>query len=756
AARSTRRARAAVGVLSAVLAVALVAGLSAWTQSRDNERRRIDDAARRIAAVAEGLSTTDPRTAQLLGVAAWRVSQLPETRQALLGALGQQELDAFSDPAPGDGPFRALTDSGRTLLSVEGRTWRTWDVARHRRIAEGRLPEAGTAIGASPDGRLLAIHGLGRGDWVRLWDTAAGRWLGDRLPASSFVDFGEGTYVVGAVDDVREGMGVHSAMDGKLLFEAEPDTTVPGVAGRLVALCTVGDGGAPQVRDVTARRTVHGRWERAGDVCGQERSQLLLGGGRLAAVTPSGVRVWDIRSGEELDQLPATGVTYAAFSKDGKFLATADGEEIRVWRLGVDAPVFRHSLNNQHLGGLAWDPTHPVLRYLEAGTVHTLDVTAAVTSAWQENPADKVLISPDGRTLATARRTGSTYRLELRDTRDQRLLRTLPPTPLPVSSDPSRPVRPEDTLPLLAFAPDGKALAYAVSAPGYEASPQRLTIWDVTRGRVRTTLDLASKTSAGAVITIALGPDARTLHLTRTPGIGELTNETWDIARHRRTAVLTGLSSSHLAVRPDDGLLVGDNRTASLPSGKTTGRNLVQGGEIGALAFAPDGSRFAAGDQTGRVALWDGTVRQREGTLPNVFPAFPEGMTGGQDSGPDPVSGDTSEAVSALAISPDGRTLAVGGEAGSLQLWDIATQQQLGGLMTTPGDAIDTVAFGADSGTVYAGSAHVPLQRYTIEPSKAVESVCARVQGSGHRDDLTRAQWRTYVPDVPYRKVCGG
>ncbi|MDO0913216.1 hypothetical protein QQM39_20880 [Streptomyces sp. DT2A-34] len=30
--------------------------------------------------------------------------------------------------------------------------------------------------------------------------------------------------------------------------------------------------------------------------------------------------------------------------------------------------------------------------------------------------------------------------------------------------------------------------------------------------------------------------------------------------------------------------------------------------------------------------------------------------------------------------------------------------------------------------------------------------VCARAGGA----DLTRDQWRTYVPDAPYRKVCGG
>ncbi|MFF5496035.1 hypothetical protein [Streptomyces aquilus] len=749
AARSTRRTRAAVGVLSAVLAVALVAGLSAWTQSRDNERRRVDDAARRIAAVAEGLSTTDPRTAQLLSVAAWRVSQLPETRQALLGALDQQELDTFSDRAPGDGPFRRLTDSGRTLLSVAGRTWRTWDVARHRRTAEGRLPEAGTALGASPDGRLLAFHGQRGGDGVRLWDTAAGRWTGDRLPASSVVDFGRSTYAVRGA--ARSRAQVRSAADGKPLFEAG-DATAPSEDGRLIAVCPLGKGGAPQVRDLTDRHTVHGRWERAGDLCGQDRLRLVLGGGGrwLAAVLPGGVRVWDVRSGQQKADLADTGARYAAFGEDGHFLATADGEEIRVWRLGFDTPVFRHSLDNQHLGDLAWDPARPVLRYLEAGTVHTLDVATAVTSAWQDRPADKVLIGPDGRTLVTARRTGDTYRFELRDTRDGRLLRTLPLPPL--SRDPSRPALPEYTVPQLSFTPDGTALAYGVTTPWEEASfPQRLTIWDVPRGRVRTTLDLAGKTSAGALLTVALGPGARALQLTRTTAAGELTNETWDVDHHRRTTVLTGLSSSHLAVRPDGRLLAGDNRTVGLPGGRPGGRDLVQGDEIGALAFSPDGSRFAAGDRAGRVALWDAAVRQREGILPNVFPALPEEGTGRPDGGTGPVSDDTSEGVSALALSPDGRTLAVGGEAGSLQLWDIATRQPLGGLLSTPGDTIDTVAFAPDSGTVYAGGAHVPLQRYVIDPARAVASVCAR---AGARE-LTRAQWRTYARDVPYREVCG-
>ncbi|MDX3575703.1 helix-turn-helix domain-containing protein [Streptomyces sp. FL07-04A] len=747
--RATRRARTALGVLSTVLVMALVAGLSAWTQSRDNERRATEDAARRLASVADALRTTDPRTAQILGVAAWRTARLPETRGALLGSLGQRELDTFGDPASGDGLSRYLTDSGRTLLSVEGREWRTWDVARHRRTGSGRLPQYSQVVGASPDGRLLALLEDGG---ARLWDTVAGRWRGDLLTDSSLVEFSGSSYLVSDSDDPE--VQVRSIADGRTLFRTAADDTAVVAASPdigLVAACPTG-GGPPLVRDLRARRTVHGHWEGSGEICGREGALLVLGGRRqLAALTPTGVLVWDVRSGRQLADLQDTGVTRVSFSEDGRFLATADAQEIRVWRPGVAAPVFRHSLNNQHLySGLAWDASRAVLRYLEGGTVHTLDVSAAVTTAWQEPPMDKVLLSPDGRTLATARRTGGRYRVELRDTVDGHLLRTLPSPRFPAPTDPAFPVYPQDTSALLAFTPDGRALAYGVSSSSSETSRQPFTIWDVPEARVRTTLNLAAQTSTGAVVSLTLGPGARALYLTRAhlstadaEGVGTLSNELWDTAHDRRAAVLPALSSNHLAARPDGRLLVGDNEVADLPAGEAGDRALVQGEGIGALAFAPDGSLLAAGDQSGRVALWDGRLRQRAGILRNVFPALPDDIGDG-------IFGDTSEAVSALAISPDRTTLAVGGEAGSLQLWDVATQQPLGSPLTTSGERIDTVAFGADGGTVYAGSAHVPLQRYPIDPERAVETVCARAGGAGP----TRAQWRTYVPGVPYRKVC--
>ncbi|MFJ8332893.1 helix-turn-helix domain-containing protein [Streptomyces sp. NPDC094437] len=744
-AQAARRARTLISTLSAVLVVALVAGVVAWDQHQESRRKSTDDAARRVAEVADALRTTDPRTAQLLGVAAWRVSELPETRRALLGALAQPETDSFTDPAPGDSPARFLIDAGRTLLSVDGRTWRTWNVATHHRISSGRLP-AGRVASASPDGRLLALYGqndpgaAGTGR-LRLWDTATGKWAGNPSGALvDTVDFGTDTHTYlesGANDDqVR----LRSTEGGRVLLSTEAPSAADvavGEGGRLAAVCPSGH--APEVRDLTTHHTLTGAWTTSGVRCHDDDRSLLTfsGGTRFAAVTSGGVRVWDTATGHQVASFDASDVDSAAFSADGAFLATVGDSEIQVRRLSdPDAPVFRYALNNQvpAPGSLAWDPARPLLRYLDGGTARTLDLTAATTPDWSDHTPDQVLLSPDGRTLATAERTGAAYRFQLRDTGTGRVLRTLPAPPMPVSRAPATPVDPASALALLAFSPDGATLAYGVSAPGRDAAAQPFTLWDLTRSRKRTTLDLATPSAQGAVVSLALGPGARTLYAVRAPVLGDLRAEVWDTRRHRRTRTFP-TSGAHLALRPDGRLLIGDDRAVTLPTGAAAAADLAQGSGIGALAFAPDGSRLAAGDQNGRVTLWDGTVRHREGVLRNVFPA--------------PI-GDYPESVSALALSPDGRTLAVGGDAGTLQLWDTTTRQPLGDPLPTPGDPILSVAFTPDNTTLEVSTLHVPVQHYTIAPTRAVPLICARTNHA----ELTRTQWDTYLPDVPYRKVC--
>ncbi|MFF0084769.1 hypothetical protein ACFYR1_34460 [Streptomyces canus] len=750
--RTRRRTRRLVTAAAALLAVALVIGLVAW-QQHDTELR--DDraaAAQRVAEVADSMRTTDPRTAMLLGLAAWRIAALPESRAALLAAPTQPERDAFTDPGPGGGGAeRFLVRSGRVLLSVSGRTWHTWDTVTHRAIASGRLPVDSLSIEAvSRDGKVLALDD-DRG--IRLWNLATGRWTGtaandggaqiDAGAELATFDAAADDYMLSSIDEPR--VELHALSDGRPLFRASAgsETNVATTAdGRLVAVCPTR--GAVQIHDTANGRTVSGGWTenpRAGS-CGDDTSRLVFdsGGHRLAVVSGADVRVWDIASGREAATLDAPDSESVAFSADGAFLAAAGPAQLTVWRLSVpDTPVFRHSLDGHRIkGDLAWDPRGSALRYLEGGTVHTLDLGPAVTAAWRDTALADTLLSPDGRTLATVEQRPDGYVFRLLDPATGRTLRTLPTAALPVPADGAGPVTAADLQPMMAFGPDGTALAYGVSALGRGTSAQPLTLWDVRHARVRTTLDLGTPSSPSAAVEeLALGPGGRLLVAVRDTSDGTTDTEAWDISGHRRTADLGDLNVTALALRPDDGLLIGGDRVAAPPFGRSSSRTLGLGQETEAVAFSADGSRVAVGDASGRVALWDGSLGHRLGVLPNTFP--------------DPVGSGAPEAVAALAFSPDGATLAVAGDSGTLQLWDTANRQPLGSGLTTPGEAITSLAFTTDGTSLYATSRHAPVQHYRVTPAYAATWICAHTHTT-----LSAAEWHTYIPDAPYRDVCPG
>ena len=85
-------------------------------------------------------------------------------------------------------------------------------------------------------------------------------------------------------------------------------------------------------------------------------------------------------------------------------------------------------------------------------------------------------------------------------------------------------------------------------------------------------------------------------------------------------------------------------------------RLTVDGSDIEASAFSPDGQLLAAGSQDGRVQIF--SVPRRTATAP----AF------------DALAG----AIESVAFSPDGKTLVTTGENGQIRLWDVQTREPLG------------------------------------------------------------------------------
>lgn len=736
--RAARRTRALAVGLCVFLVLALTAGLVAWQRDRVREEEAAKAAARRLATVAESLRATDPRTASLLGAAAWRIAPLTESRSALLGALAQPERDAFTDPQTGQNVRRFLTDQGRTLLRADGGRVIAWNVAEHRRTAIYHLPSGAEASGVGPDGRFLVLTGA---DSDTLWNLPEKRSAADLGDAELGATAPDGdAFLIQPFDGPGE-VQVRRTENGKVLFTTGVSRSITtaalGRGGRLAALCPAE--GPPQVWDTVRGRQLPGAWQKADKtVCGTGSGadggdrllRLSADGRRLASVHGTAATVWDVGSGQVVADFASggtTGFAQADLSPDGEFLATTDDQEIAVWQLASGGgQVFRRPLAGAEVTGLTWAPDHGrrILRYLDRATVHTFDLTDRLAAPWQSTSADATLLAPDGTTLATATRSGHGYRLELRSTGTGAVLARRTLGPLPSAGDET---------PQLAFSPDGRTLAVADTTSSGGSLRLRFTVWDVRDHTVRT-----SFTTSGAadrpVSALALGVDGRTLLAVRSAGDGEAA-EVWDTRTRRTSRALRGFFGQGVAVRPDGRLLVGSaDQYADVPSGKVTGWALADGREVTALAFSPDGTRLAVGDTTGHVTLWDGDLRHTTGVLTGTADTAPSSRT---------------EAVGALAFSSDGRTLAVGGAYGTLRLWDTAGQRLLGGDLPTSGDEIRSLAFTRDDGTVYATGPNVVLQRHPIAPDAAVRAVCDRAGGG-----LSRAQWQRYVPDAPYRQIC--
>jgi WD40 repeat protein len=155
---------------------------------------------------------------------------------------------------------------------------------------------------------------------------------------------------------------------------------------------------------------------------------------------------------------------------------------------------------------------------------------------------------------------------------------------------------------------------------------------------------------------LAFSPDGTMLATGDTDGRAYL----WNLATHRVTAILNnGSPVTSVAFNPGGTEVATGNKHGTYlwlaATGQLASKVVAPAGfrDVSALAFDPSGQMLAAGNSEGSTVLWNIAARRQTATLVDPL------GTGGSPTG-----------VNAVAVSPDGATLAVGDFNGTY-LWNI-------------------------------------------------------------------------------------
>jgi WD40 repeat protein len=397
------------------------------------------------------------------------------------------------------------------------------------------------------------------------------------------------------------------------------------------------------------------------------------GGTTLAAGYAGGtIRLWDLSSHHLVSTTTwGAAVLTLEFTGGGKTLEVAGAGAIGRWNLTSQPKIAAQSLadspdGSSDNGAAAFSPDGKILATGDKdGNVRLWDTASGhkigEPMSSDLKPVDAVAFSPDGTAVAAASSDGT---VQLWDVATQREAG-------PAVAASSAAVK------TLVFSPSGKLLA-----TGDEDGNVRL--WDV-----------ATQSHAGASMVTGDPVTALTFSATGSTlasAEGDGSTQLWNVATQHQTGTpLTVQSSggvSAVAFSPDGGSPAGGGlatgngdgtvrlwnpdgfHQASAPLAIGALEPPASAGEHAPAVLAANGGILAASGPQGTVRLWDPITRRPVGA---------------------PIAGDRT--VKGLAVSPDGKTLAV--VAGGLQLWATATGRRTGNPLSAS-DASGPVAFSPD------------------------------------------------------------
>jgi WD40 repeat protein len=368
-------------------------------------------------------------------------------------------------------------------------------------------------------------------------------------------------------------------------------------------------------------------------------------------------------------------VINVVFAPDGKsFVSCGNDSMVRLWDTATGKEIRKFEGHKGHIDGLAFGPDgKTILSSGNDGTARLWDVATGkerVTLNGHVGMVNAAAYAPDGKTVAT-KGTDATARIW--DPATGKELRAIPValdngSPLAYSPDGKTLaiVAPDLTLKLidpstgkevqtftghkttlnsLDFSPDGKRFA---SAGGDSLA----RVWDVATGKEV----LQLKGHEGTVSSVHFSPDGKLL----ATGGFDKTIRFWDAKTGeelRRGSGHTGVVSE-VGFSPDGKLLASASWDGAVRLWDTaTGKELPQSagpGPVSCGAITADGKLLATGHSADGVFLWEAaTGKARGAALP-----FP---------GP----------VNAVALTPDGKLVAAANPAGDFAVWEVSTGKKL-------------------------------------------------------------------------------